>query len=260
MRSRGKCSNTPSKHQAGDLRLEAVHVDVVVLQIIARPTAAGGGIATADAVDMHADRQIRRSAPRRRWASNVCGPAARWSSMAAGSARSARSPARRAISSTARSGSSCATVTLARSRGSGFTQLLDLPLVHRGAKRGVEIGVARAAMQRRQDADGGIVRVKQLRLHECQVGTGRTTRRRPRVPPCGCGRGFRILRAGAERQPRLRAILRQMLAPPLRQPRMQFGSVPRGRMDVAVDDAGADRARGLARQDFAHASVSFKRG
>ena len=94
---------------------------MVVLQIITRPAAAGRRISAADAVDMHTDRQVRilRCSEER--------PVALAAQRLVGLRRQqdlheAPIGGRRAISSIAKSGSSCGTVTLARSRGSGFTQ------------------------------------------------------------------------------------------------------------------------------------------
>ena len=98
---------------------------------------------------------------------------------------------------------------------------LNLPFIHSEAERGVEVRVSRAAMQRREHTKPDVVRIEQLRAHEREVGAGRSTVRRPGIPARGGRRRFGILRPRGERQPRLRAVLHQMLAPALWQPGMQ---------------------------------------
>src|ERR1700733_6104016 len=69
----------------------------------------------------------------------------------------------------------------------------DLPLVGRGAQRRTKLGIRHAlpALQRIEDAEGDIVRIEMLGLHETETAAGPAAFRRQRIAPRRIGPAFR---------------------------------------------------------------------
>ena len=138
-----------------------------------------------------------------------------------------RSPARFSISLIAASVYSSGICTPAFSRGSRVAPDLRFPVVRRGRHRRAEFDVAfvaAAAEQRHHQAVGYVEQVQQLLAHHRQVGAGMRAVLRIGVDAhAGERRHARIVRRIGERRARPAADLLAMLAPALRQERVQVG-------------------------------------
>ncbi len=233
----GNASNTPSSTKLVATACIARHQRVMFLDVVRRGARALRAGITADAADMHADRaaSFHRSLIDRpvALAAEWLGGARRQQYLhepfVAGAAGdfAARLP----------SGSSGLTRIEPRSRGSLSSQYADLPFIDGAGQCGAVLDVALGARaaQRDQDADFDAVEVKVLLAHEIEVSAGRRAGRRPCVAARDIRSHARVGQSFRQRLPREVGVGLRMLAPAIRQERLQLNRRAHLRMDIAID-------------------------